>query len=218
MAVILVGGEKGGAGKTTDAINLAVMRAIAGSDVLLLDADKQLTTSTWETVRGEEGVMPRVPTVQKLGSGIPAQVQDFKGRYADIIIDSGGRDTPELRYCLAVADKAFIPVLPSDFDTWTLRTMDRLVEMAKAFNPELKAYILIGRASTHPQSKEVEDTIKDILAEKFEHLTLAETVIYERVAYRKAARNGRAIVELLSKDRDEKALAEIEAFYQEVFK
>lgn len=217
MAVVLVCGEKGGTGKSTDAINLAVMRALAGGDVLLLDTDKQATSSTWATVREEEGVMPRIFSVQKFGQGIPAQVQDLKGRYSDIIIDAGGRDNPELRYALAVAEKAFIPVQPSDFDTWTIRTMDRLVEMAKAFNPTLSASILICRASTHPQSKEVEDTRNDILAEQLEHLTLAKTIIYERIAYRKAARNGRSIVELLNKDRDEKALAEIEALYKEVF-
>lgn len=218
MAVILVGGEKGGTGKTTDAVNLAVMRALAGSDVLLLDADKQLTSSKWATVREEEGIMPRISSVQKFGTGIPAQVQDLRGRYSDIVIDVGGRDTPELRYTLAVADKVFIPVLPSDFDTWTIRAMDRLVEMAKAFNPGLQAFILISRASTHPQSREVEDTRNDILAENFEYLMLADTVMYERVAFRKAARTGRAVVELSGKDRDEKALEEIQSLYNEVFK
>lgn len=218
MAIILLGGEKGGTGKSTLATNMAVMRAMAGADVLLLDTDKQATSSTWATIREEEEAMPRIFSVQKFGKGIPAQVQDLQGRYTDIIIDAGGRDNPELRYALAVAEKAFIPVLPSDFDAWTIRDMDRLVELAKSFNPNLEAYIVISRASTHPQSKEAEDTRRDIQAEELEHLTLADTVIYERVAYRKAARNGRVIVELANKDRDEKALAEIEALYKEVFK
>ena len=36
--LVLVGGEKGGVGKTTLALNLAAMRARAGKDVLFVDA------------------------------------------------------------------------------------------------------------------------------------------------------------------------------------
>ena len=37
--IILIGGEKGGTGKTTIATNLAALRAMAGRDVLLVDTD-----------------------------------------------------------------------------------------------------------------------------------------------------------------------------------
>lgn len=217
MATILFGGEKGGTGKSTLATNIAAMRARAGRDVLLLDTDKQATSSKWATVREEEGVAPSLFSVQKFGKGIPTLVQDLQNRYDDIIIDAGGRDNPELRYALAVAEKAFIPVLPSDFDAWTIRDMDRLIEMAKSFNPDLTAHIVISRASTHPQSREAEGTREDILGEQLEQLAVTNTVIYERVAYRKAARNGQVVVELSNKDRDEKAILEIESLYKEVF-
>ncbi len=35
--IILIGGEKGGTGKTTIATNLSAMRSLAGRDVLLID-------------------------------------------------------------------------------------------------------------------------------------------------------------------------------------
>ena len=37
--IIVCGGIKGGGGKTTTALNLAIMRGLAGFDVLLVDAD-----------------------------------------------------------------------------------------------------------------------------------------------------------------------------------
>ena len=45
--IVLIGGEKGGAGKSTIACNLAVFLASQAKDVLLLDADPQKTSSTW---------------------------------------------------------------------------------------------------------------------------------------------------------------------------
>lgn len=41
MAIVLIGGEKGGTGKTTLATNLAAMLALQGKDVLLMDTDRQ---------------------------------------------------------------------------------------------------------------------------------------------------------------------------------
>jgi chromosome partitioning protein len=45
--LVLIGGEKGGVGKTTLTLNLATMRARAGKDVLLVDADKQASANLW---------------------------------------------------------------------------------------------------------------------------------------------------------------------------
>ena len=52
--IVLVGGEKGGVGKTTLAVNLAAMRARAGHDVLLVDADKQASANLWANIRDQE--------------------------------------------------------------------------------------------------------------------------------------------------------------------
>ena len=47
--IVLIGGEKGGTGKTTIATNLAALRAMAGRDVLLVDTDPQGSASYWTT-------------------------------------------------------------------------------------------------------------------------------------------------------------------------
>ncbi len=54
--VILIGGEKGGTGKTTIATNLAALRALAGHDVLLVDTDSQGSASYWASSRDEAGI------------------------------------------------------------------------------------------------------------------------------------------------------------------
>lgn len=43
--ILTVGNIKGGVGKTTLAVNLAIIRANAGRDVLLVDGDEQGTVT-----------------------------------------------------------------------------------------------------------------------------------------------------------------------------
>lgn len=211
--IILIGGEKGGTGKTTMATNLAAMRALAGRDVLLIDTDPQGSANYWAQSRDEENVIPRVACIQKFGKGLPKEVQDLAHRYQDIVIDAGGRDSVELRSALVVAERAYIPIQPSQFDIWTLDQMDTLVETAKGFNPDLQATVVISRSSTNPSVHESDDTGK--LLDDFANLDLARITIRDRIAYRKAAKDGLSVVEL--KPKDPKAVEEMETLYKEVF-
>lgn len=49
--ILVCGGIKGGSGKTTMATNLAAMRAGAGKDVLLVDADEQESATIFTAIR-----------------------------------------------------------------------------------------------------------------------------------------------------------------------
>ena len=211
--IVLLGGEKGGTGKTTIATNLAALRALAGRDVLLVDTDMQGSASYWAQCRDEEGLQPRVACIQKFGKGLQSEVQDLANRYEDIVIDAGGRDSVELRAALVVADRAYIPIQASQFDIWTLGRMNQLVGSAEGFNPELRAWVVISRASTNPVVTEASEA-GDILSD-FEHLSLADSVIRDRIAYRKAARDGRCTAEV--RPADGKALDEMRTLYAEVF-
>ena len=214
MSITLFGGEKGGTGKTTLATNIAAMLALRGKDVLLLDTDRQGTSSFWATVREEETIEPRVACVQKFGKGLPAQIRDLAERYDEIVIDAGGRDSLELRYALGVADRAYIPVQPFQFDIWTIRQMDTLIEMAKSLNENLTACIVLNRVSTNPVIREDKDTREFIDQEKFQQLTLAESMIRDRISFRKAARDGLAVVEF---GQDAKAVTEMNQLFKEIY-
>jgi chromosome partitioning protein len=181
---------------------------------LLLDTDKQGTASFWATVREEEGLEPRVACVQKFGKGLPAQVRDLAERYDEIVIDAGGRDSLELRYALGVAERAYIPVQPFQFDIWTIRQMDTLVEMARSFNDGLTAYLVLNRVSTNPVVREDRDAREFIIQENFQNLTLMDAMIRDRIAFRKAARDGLSVPEL---GQDRKAVAEINELYEEIY-
>ena len=211
--IILIGGEKGGTGKTTLAVNLAALRALQGRDVLLIDTDIQASASYWAQSRDEAKVQPRVACIQKFGKGLQNEVQDLAKRYQDIIIDAGGRDSVELRVGLVVAERAFVPIQASQFDIWTLGRMDDLVKTAQGFNSDLKAWVVISRASTNPSVTETAEA-QNILAD-FEHLHLASSIVRDRITYRKAARDGLCVEEM--RPADPKAVEEMKGLFTEVF-
>ena len=211
--IILVGGEKGGTGKTTQATNLAQMRASAGYDVLLVDSDKQESASSWAGLREEIGTEPAITTVQKVGKNITRDLLDLAKRYDDLIIDAGGRDSVELRAAMVAADKLFIPVQASQFDVWTLGNMSELVDQAQALNPKLQAYVVLNRASTNPVVSEVDEARE--LFNDFENLIFSGVILRDRIAFRKASAGGLGVNEL--RPVDTKAQDEISQLYEVVF-
>jgi len=178
--IVLIGGEKGGPGKTTIATNLAAMRTKKYRDLLLIDTDKQPTASYWCSLREENQIEPRVASVQKFEKSVRTETLALKAKFDDIIIDAGGRDSPELRGALLVARKAIFPLRPSQFDLWTLGRMNMLVETAKELNESLEAFIVINQASPNPAVKEVEEARE--LIKEFANLKLLKTHVCERIS------------------------------------
>jgi chromosome partitioning protein len=213
MSIILIGGEKGGTGKTTVAVNMAVARARDGHDVLVVDTDPQGSASYWAAVREDKRIEPRIASIQKFGKTLASELKDLRKRYEDIIVDAGGRDSIELRSGLVVADRGYVPIQASQFDVWTLDQMDSLVSQAQSLNPELRVYVVINRASPNPVVEESKEARQ--LLDEFENLELLAPMIRDRIAYRKAARDGMAVSELPR--RDPKACAEIDLLYQEIY-
>ena len=58
--IITIGNTKGGVGKTTLAVNLAIARALAGRDMWLIDGDRQGTAQTAISIRAAAGHTPSI--------------------------------------------------------------------------------------------------------------------------------------------------------------
>jgi chromosome partitioning protein len=211
--IVLIGGEKGGTGKTTVATNLAALRAAAGYDVLLVDTDRQGTAAAWGQLRAEHPALPQVTCIHLFGKTVQTGVRDLARRYPEVIIDAGGRDAVELRSALVVADCVYIPIQPSQYDLWTLEHMQELVVAAQGFNPTLEAFVLLTRVSTHPL---VADTAEAQHAlEGLAPLQLARPMLAERQAWRRSARSGQAVTELVRPD--SKASTELRLLYEAIY-
>lgn len=210
--IVAVLGEKGGTGKTTFATNLAGMRAVAGRDVLILDADRQGSASYWAEAR-EKQEAPGVTAVQKFGTGIVRAVHDMARRYSDIVIDIAAGDSREIEGALRAARRVIIPVQPAGLDVWTLGIIDERVGEAKIANPELEAFVVLNRASTNPRDNDVEEA-REAIGE-CQNFTVSDIVVRERVAIKRAAPKGLAVAEY--RPVDPKAVEEMEALYRLAF-
>jgi chromosome partitioning protein len=209
--ILTVGNIKGGVGKTTLAINLAIARAQSGHDVLLVDGDEQHTAITFTNLRTEQLGLPGYTAVSLQGAALRTQVRQLDPKYDDIIIDVGGRDTGSLRAALTVAHTLLIPVQPRSFDLWAVEAMAALVTEARAINPALRALVVLNAADA--QGKDNADAgaaLQDV-----EGMTLVPVMIGRRKAFPNAAAGGRAVTEYTPKDA--KATDELHALVHAIY-
>jgi chromosome partitioning protein len=209
--IIVVGGIKGGSGKTTVATNLAVMNAKA-HDVLLIDADDQETATDFTILRNatlSEGA--GYTSIKLTGPAVRTETQRLAAKYDTIIIDTGGRDTTSQRAALSIATLLLVPFIPRSFDIWTLDKVSTLVEEMRAANPSLAAYVFINRADPRGQDNaDTADALRECQGLRFVHTPLGS-----RKAYSNAAAQGLGVLEL--KPQDPKATEEMLTLYQSVF-
>jgi len=210
--ILLIANEKGGCGKSSIAVNLAVMRSAQGFDILLVDSDKQQTATFWSAVRDENKTDPRISCIQKTGK-IHNDLKNLAEKFDDIIVDTGGRDSAEVRSGMIVADILLCPFRASQFDIWTLDKLQEIVNSAKELNEKLKVIGLLNLTSTNPgvnETAEAQDFIRE-----YDFIKLAETNLKDRIVWRKSVREGLAVTEY--KPQDKKAVNEINDLYKEVF-
>jgi chromosome partitioning protein len=211
--ILVVGGTKGGSGKTLLASQLTVLRASAGSDTLLIDADEQASAMDFTRQRqrrltGEPGYT----AIQTREADVAVQVRRMVGKYADMIIDVGGRDTASQRAALAVADVLVIPFAPTSVDLWTVDAVIVLLTDARAFNPSLQAYAVINKAFARgSDNRDAAAMLREYPAQ----WTYLDAPIGTRKAFSNAFGGGFAITEY--QPRDAKAIAEMTTLYRYLF-
>ena len=146
--IIAFAGQKGGSGKTTTAIAVAVEWQERRRSVLLVDTDPQGSCRTWGDVAAEQ--KQRSPTVVARGAGLPrpGQLPALALKHEVTIVDCPPRHDELQRAVLAVADMVVLPCGPSAMDAWALTESIDLVSKARKLRPELKAFVLITRKIT----------------------------------------------------------------------
>lgn len=213
--IVAICNVKGGVGKTTLAINVAVARALAGKDVLLIDGDRQGTAEIALSLRSDNKT-PVACAKYDDGKILLAQVLHQAKKYDDIVIDSGGRDSSALRAALYVADRLVVPFAPRSFDSWSLADMSSLVDQAnierrRDGKNKLDSLVILNCADSGGKDN---DEAAGVVAE-FPSLRYLDTPVRRRKALSNAAGNGMCVLEYTPKDA--KACDEINALVSGIF-
>jgi chromosome partitioning protein len=201
--ILAIGNIKGGVGKSTLAANVAVALAQSGADVLLIDGDEQASAATFAAIRAELEVGAKFTTVQLQGAAIRQQVRQLSGKYSEIVIDVGGRDTGSLRAALTVANALLIPFQPRSVDLWAAHQIAALVHEAREVNETLKAYSLLNIADA--QGRDNDDAATALAA--VDGVELLPWVVGRRKAFPNAFSAGLSVLE--QSPRDYKACSEL---------
>jgi chromosome partitioning protein len=216
--ILTIGSTKGGTGKTTLALQLALARTLAGNDVLLIDGDRQGTAQTAVAMRADAARTPGLACSHYPDERVlRAQVQQQASKYMDVLIDAGGRDSAALRMALVLSDAVLVPVPPRSFDVWAVHDIARLIEGAQDARADrgvapLRCMAVLNMADPGPSSDNTAavEALADV-----PQLRWLEPPVRRRKAFSNASGLGLAVTELAP--RDEKACAELEALVRNVF-
>lgn len=212
--IVVIAHIKGGTGKTTTAVQLALQRQIDYPErrIWLVDADEQQSALDTATIRSQLSIEPPLacssfPSGEALAAQMGAQAKNWD----DIIIDCGGRDSDALRIALMVCDKLVVPVLPRAYDVWSLSRLEAVIENAQNIGAKFETLAFLNRMDKTAESREAA-----AILDGMKHFKLLNTSLSDRVAYAKAVGNGRSVFEM--KPRDKKACEELENLSSEIFK
>lgn len=212
---ILVGGQKGGSGKTNLTTNLAAYWVNKGFDLTILDTDKaQNSSAKWAARRAQNNELLRVNCTLAHGD-IRHTVNDLASRYEIVIIDAGGSYSQEFRTSLTVADKCLIPFVPSRYDIDTLPLVNDTIEQVRIVNPQLKSFAVPSNCPQNTKAREIR-LMKN--AEIFDELTqieLLNLVVVNRIAYADTAESGKGVTEMGNKSASQEIINLARGLYSE---
>lgn len=157
MKIVAIVGQKGGTGKTTVTLSLAVAAVKDKRSVAVIDLDPQPSATEWHDVRKANGIDENTPAVVSAQASRLSQILDAaKSGGVDIaFIDTPGKSEAALIEAARLADLVLIPVRPQMFDLGTLRRIGDVLRSAG--NP--KTAVLLNavpiQGKRHEEAKSV---------------------------------------------------------------
>jgi chromosome partitioning protein len=196
MRVWTITNQKGGAGKTVLATNLAVEGSRAGLKTLLIDLDpQQSATKWWEARDAEDPLLIKCPYHQLVENLILAEKQGFHL----VIIDTAGREGLNHTEAIEKATFAIVPCQPSLDDC---RSALPTVDILKRFN--IPFAFVVTRCPT--SGEDLQETKNSLSAVGL----VCGTPTIERKCYKRAYAQNLSVSEYDAKD---KGAGEIKAIF-----
>jgi chromosome partitioning protein len=196
--------QKGGVGKTTLSVNVAGCLARQGHRVLLIDADKQGSATTWASLREDAPFQ----VVSMARANMARDALKLAQDYDHTIIDGPPHAEEIARSCIAASDFVALPIEPSGLSTWASDLTVRQVKEAQEFKSNLKCGFVVSRKIGKTV---IGRDIRNMAAEA--GLPILESEIEQRVAFAEGVTMGQTIFEWAG---DSNAAREIEHLTKEI--
>lgn len=182
MRTLAVISQKGGAGKTTLSVHLAVAAQLSGLNVAVIDLDPQATARKWGDRRQADG--PEV--VGDHAERLPQLIDAAQANGADLLVIDTAPNADRASLAAArAADLILIPCRPAAFDLEAIEATRDLASIAKK-----PAWVVLSAA---PVRSSVTEEARKGLEET--GAKVAPQPIYSRVAYSHAVIDGRTAQE-----------------------
>lgn len=198
MHILAIISQKGGAGKTTLAVNLAVAAEMADVPTVIIDLDPQASAKTWHDLRGKDA--PVVVSAQ--ASRMQEVIEIARSNGAElIIIDTAPHSESAALGAARAADLVLIPCRPAILDLKAIGTSGDLAALAK------KEAVVVLNAVPH-QGRLAEEAGEAV---RGYGLSIAPVRLTQRAAYVHSLTAGQAAPEF---EPDGKAAQEIIELYK----
>lgn len=202
MIKIAILSQKGGAGKTTLGLNIAIAAELDGRQTAIIDLDPQSSMAQWGDSR-EEKTPPVVTTQAQRLQNVLDTCSENDGEF--IVIDTAPHAEQSALAAARAADIVLIPCRPSIVD---LRAVTMTIEICQLANTPC-CVVLNQAPARGTLTEEAEAAIKGL------GVNLAPVQIGQRVAYIHAVTQGQGVLEYEPRS---KAADEIRALYKFILK
>ncbi len=204
--IIAISQQKGGAGKTTLAIQLAIAWRASGKRVAMLDVDPQGSLCAWHGVRNrllgdDDGLTVKSLSGWRLGN----ELSSAKWAADYLLIDTPPHAETDAKTAIRLADLTLLPIQPTMLDLWATKPTLDLAEAEKT-----KALIVLNRVPARGLAAEAVKA--EIRSSKW---PLAKTELGNRQAFAASIGEGRGVAETAVKT---VASKEIFALSKEIFR
>jgi chromosome partitioning protein len=196
--------QKGGVGKTTTAINLAIGLKKKNYNLVFIDADPQGSAIQWHAIEGNK-------SFEILHHPSPIHATDIRQlsmNYDYVIIDAPPAIGDISKAILAVTDLAIIPLSPSALDVWSCWGTLKMIDEIRPLNSDIEVKLLINRKI--PGTKIGRDSRE---AMKQFQMDVFNTELCQRVAFIDAMTSGVSVMQYAPHS---KAAGEIERLCEEI--
>ena len=182
--IITVAQQKGGAGKTTIAANLAVALSREGKRVALLDTDPQGSLGRWFMTRRAAGD-PGMEFSTASAWGVSYECDKLRGSVDYVLVDTPPKIDSDLKPAIRESDLVIVPVSASQIDVWATEGVLDLANREKA-----EVMVVLNRAKAGTRvAGDVDRALRELGIER------AQATLGHRVAFPETMGVGRGVQE-----------------------